>query len=451
MEASEVLRELAKRSHVSVNSTPALAGAAESAAQEDDEKRRSDSKDPLRRKTGLQPVHGVSSLDLTYWSVLHTLGRSMAIDRRGASRGLAEHWGSLKYIQALSAPERSGSYLRLSKEGKRTAEYYKVLQSKELGIAFGLHLAEQVLRARHADHYVSITPADGVFRSGWSKLGYHYRPQFFAEIWKPGEPSRVIALSCKGNHGNDKASENQLASASAHVEGLHIGEWDRTPALLFSTEIPMDGLLSVHALEAERDGGYLTALSNAEPASLDVPVEDQNIFPGITLPPADDDGGEPGWEPGFHVTAQYQEWFRRILARTAAAGLTAFAGDDQATVPYLTKMQGRSHFTEFTHAATGSVQDAKADLFGIHFVGTDHVFRLNGTRVEAFSGVAEELFQHLEQGRLERYRSEVYRRRNTWPAGQPSESEWDGPVSLRDDGTVLAIRLFAEGDTVRAR
>lgn len=81
-------------------------------------------------------------------------------------------------------------------------------------------------------------------------------------------------------------------------------------------------------------------------------MEDQNIFPGVTLPSTDDDGS-PGREPGFHVTDPYQEWFRRILARTAATGLTAFAGDDRATVPYLTKLQGRSHFTEFTHAATG--------------------------------------------------------------------------------------------------
>ncbi len=32
------------------------------------------------------------------------------------------------------------------------------------------------------------------------------------------------------------------------------------------------------------------------------------------------------------------------------------------------------------------------------FVGTDHVFRLNGTRVEAFSGLARSLFRHLRDG-----------------------------------------------------
>ncbi|MGW3230685.1 hypothetical protein [Kitasatospora sp. NPDC001095] len=33
--------------------------------------------------------------------MLHTLGRATALARRGAGRGLAEHWGCLKYSQAL--------------------------------------------------------------------------------------------------------------------------------------------------------------------------------------------------------------------------------------------------------------------------------------------------------------------------------------------------------------
>lgn len=135
-----------------------------------------------------------------------------------------------------------------------------------------------------------------------------------------------------------------------------------------------------------------------------------------------------------------------MLARTAAAGLTAFAGDGDATGQYLTERQGRKHFTTgFAHATTGSVQDADNVLLGIPFVGTDHVFRLNGERVEAFSGVANALFDHLVRGRVEQYRREIYSHRHDWPYAS-WDSSWDGPVSVHPDGTVLAMRRLPQRD-----
>lgn len=134
-------------------------------------------------------------------------------------------------------------------------------------------------------------------------------------------------------------------------------------------------------------------------------------------------------EPGFHVQPEHYPWFRRVLARTAASGLTAFAGDGKATAQYLTKRQGQRHFTGGRiHAATDSIQDACVQLHGIDFVGTDQVLRLNRTRVEAFSGVAKGLFRHLENGQLERYRTEVHAQRKTWPL-LGWDSKWDDPVS----------------------
>ncbi|GHB26501.1 hypothetical protein GCM10010346_57610 [Streptomyces chryseus] len=68
-------------------------------------------------------------------------------------------------------------------------------------------------------------------------------------------------------------------------------------------------------------------------------------------------------------------------------------------------------------------------------MGTDHVFRLNRTHVEAFSGVSEDLFQHLTEGRVQQYRSEVYARRDTWPRDN-WDAKWGGPVSVHPDGSV---------------
>ncbi|CAM5319277.1 hypothetical protein [Streptomyces avidinii] len=73
-------------------------------------------------------------------------------------------------------------------------------------------------------------------------------------------------------------------------------------------------------------------------------------------------------------------------------------------------------------------------------MGTDHVFRLNGVRVEAFSGLAEGLFDHLRDGRVEQYRHEAHALRDSWDYSDPWDAKWLGPVSLHPDGTVMALR-----------
>ncbi|MFJ9308964.1 hypothetical protein [Streptomyces cyaneofuscatus] len=60
-----------------------------------------------------------------------------------------------------------------------------------------------MLRSRFPDHTVTIVPADTALRAGWAltsrdkgeKVKYRYRPQYFAEVWRPGEPSLAIPLT----------------------------------------------------------------------------------------------------------------------------------------------------------------------------------------------------------------------------------------------------------------
>ncbi|WP_367433209.1 hypothetical protein [Streptomyces celluloflavus] len=445
--AADVLKDLARRSNVSIHSNSALVGGVEDAAAEDDAERKEKELDALRRKPSLQPVpasESGASISLAPWEVLHALARAISLSNRGAGRGLAEHWGALKYTQALTGDPHS--FMKLSPEGRDTADYYKALQSSELGVGFAVAATERILRHRYPDHAVSIVPADTALRAGWAltsrdkgpRSGYRYRPHFFAEVWKPGEPSRVFPIAAKGNHSNAAVSHTQLASASAHVEAVHIGAWDQTPSLIHSTELPLDGPLTLHVLQTKGTGGWLRG-SGPSRQNLDESLEEENHFPGIQ-PPVD--GDEPrDKEPGFHVTSDRYEWFRHSLARTAAGGVTAFTGDGEATIPYLTTRQGRKRFTGIAHPATGSVHDASYTLLGTRFVGTDHVFRLNRTRVEAFSGVAADLFELLAGQQVEQYRSEIHSRRSSWPK-ETWDRRWKGPVSIHPDGTVLAIRLL---------
>jgi hypothetical protein len=442
--AADVLVELVQPSYISVHSNPGLVKSVDAASAQDDKARAERADEKLRRKPVLEPIAPKeldSRIELTPWEVLHNLGRAIALSRQGAGRGLAEHWGCLKYSQALTWNHDSS--MTLSDEGRDTANYYKAIQSRELGIGFAAALARRLLRRAFPDHCVSIVPAETALRAGWesgTSSGYRYRPQFFAEIWQPGEPSRTVPIACKGNHGNAATSYNQLASASAHVEGIHIGAWDQTPALVFSTELPIDGALTVHALRAPGTGGRLRGPADSSPGTgLNHTVQDKAIYPGILPPTVNGNAAER--EPGFHVQPENYLWFRQVLARTAAAGLGAFAGDGDTTARYLTKQQGQQRFTGFIHAAADSVQDANQTFLGTPFVGTDHIFRLNGTRVEAFSGVAKNLFDYLQEGRLERYRTQVYALRTKLPVVGWDDG-WDGPVSVDQDGTVLAMRLL---------
>jgi hypothetical protein len=76
----------------------------------------------------------------------------------------------------------------------------------------------------------------------------------------------------------------------------------------------------------------------------------------------------------FQVREKDLGWFGQLLARTAAAGLTAFAGGGPTTAQYLTARQGQKHSAAPTFAATSSFHDADIEVGDTKFVGTDHVF-----------------------------------------------------------------------------
>ncbi|WP_441246949.1 hypothetical protein [Kitasatospora sp. McL0602] len=109
---------------------------------------------------------------------------------------------------------------------------------------------------------------------------------------------------------------------------------------------------------------------------------------------------------------------------------------------YLIAEQGGKHFSETAFAGTASVRDAEASFAGERYVGTDQVFRINGRRVEAFSGMATDLYDLLADGKVEEYRRQVYERRMDWPTSEDID-QW-GAASFRPDGTALAIRVVQE-------
>ncbi|SEO49513.1 hypothetical protein [Actinacidiphila rubida] len=442
---AEILQELSITSHVQVRSSTELAGQITKAAEEEDEKREEDGRGPLRRRTDYRALRGAPrSLTLTPWQVVHAIGLGAAAARQGAGRGLAEHWGSLRYSQALEA--NRGGYLQLSSEGRDLLRFYKATQSGEIGTGFASLLAENIVQSRYPDHSVSVIPADIALKAGWSLRSsgtgtrpepLQRRPQFFVEAWQPGQPSKVFLAASKGTHSSVHQVHKQLSTASAHVESVHIGPYGTVPYLLIGTEIPTSESLAVHALEAPGTT-VLRPPGETSGADLNLFLEQENRVADAVQPT--ERGGAT--VPGFQILPDSFAWFSVVLARTEAASLVAFTGGGKPTAQYLTKEQGRRHFQHDVHANTIRLRHAEHRIHGIDFVGTDHIYRLNGTRVEAFSGLKKDLYTHLHHGRVNEYRREVHALRGQWPDRSTSD-EWNA-VSIRADGTVMAIRLRDE-------
>ncbi|MFK0173963.1 hypothetical protein ACIQU5_34820 [Streptomyces sp. NPDC090306] len=440
---SEILDELSNTSHVQVRSSTELAAHVSAAAEDEDEKRIDNGQGPLRRRTDYRAARITPrSLTLTPWQIIHAIGLGAASARQGAGRGLAEHWGSLRYSQALESNQ--GGYLKLSSEGRELLRFYKATQSGEIGTGFASLLAEKLVRSRYPDHSVSVIPADVALKAGWSLRStagagarpepLQRRPHFFVEAWQPGQPSKVLLLSSKGTHSSVQQVHKQLSTASAHVESVHIGPYGTVPYLLIGTEIPQKESLALHILEAPGTT-VLRPSGKTSEADLNLTLDQQNRMADVALHAE----GDRKTIPGFQVLPESFAWFSIVLARTEAATLTAFTGGGKPTAQYLTKEQGRRHFQHDVHADTGRLRDAEHRIHGIDFLGTDHIYRLNGTRVEAFSGLEKSLYMHLHDGRVNEYRREVHDLRGQWPDRSSSE-QWSA-VSIRADGTVMAIRL----------
>ncbi|MGW1088289.1 hypothetical protein ACWD4L_18670, partial [Streptomyces sp. NPDC002596] len=144
-------------------------------------------------------------------------------------------------------------------------------------------------------------------------------------------------------------------------------------------------------------------------------------MPGIQPPAEGDLTPEP--VSGCHIPPERYAWFGQVLAGTTAAGLMTFTGSGKATARHLTDRQGQKHFTGYEHAASTSVQDISHELLGKDYSGTDHVFRLDGPRMEAFSGVDSKLFGLLAEGHVEEYRAIVHATRHDRPRVAQEDEE----------------------------
>jgi hypothetical protein len=346
-------------------------------------------------------------------------------------------------------------HLRLSSSGESPEQFHRGAQARELGRAFGLALAERTICLRHPDRIIATIDAEAALLPGFARsdkqptLGTWPRPDYLIEAWKPDEPSIVYAVTTNGNHQvatprtgkAQRTTFRQLARASERVEHFHIGSWDNTGCQLMSTELLAPGGITVHALQAPGSALLRNAHLDIEDGTdIDRRLKRSLKYVDTVRVPGPKDDPRDHWHNAFLVPGKDLGWFAQVLAATGAAGQLAWTGAGSEISRYLTAVQGRQRYQERTFAGAASVRDAHHTIGGELFVGTDQVFRLDGQRVEAFSGMASSLYKLLEAGRVEEYRRLAYEQRNAWPSGTTARG-W-GPVSYRDDGTLMALRIL---------
>lgn len=368
-------------------------------------------------------------------------------------RGLAEHWLALKFCEALDG-NRAGA-MDLTDKGRTAERWYKAMQARELAVGFGLATAELIVQQRYPDHIVSVVDTGTVLRAGWPlsvsqrNKTSRPRPDYLIEAWKPGDRSKVTLVACRGNHqmpskrtgGIRSTAIQQLVKGAELTEGMQLGPWNTTPCLMLSTELVGQGGIVVNVLESPGEALLPLRLADA-PGNADEEIKDKPGIPypnSIRIPPHD--GRRARTVDGFQVAQDDLGWFGQLLARTGAAGLTAFAGGGQNTARYLTVRQGREHYEVPAFSATSSIDDAEIEVGGVKFVGTDHVFRMGSVRVEAFSGMAEDLYTLVKKGHIENYREMAYQRNSAWNGGLDAGG-WNGPISFHADGTVMALSIL---------
>jgi hypothetical protein len=259
----------------------------------------------------------------------------------------------------------------------------------------------------------------------------------------------VTFVVCRGNHqkpskwsGRTRGTTlQQLVKGSELAEGMQIGDWNTTPCLLLSTELMGQGGIVVNTLGSPGEAPFPLRVPGT-PGNADETIKDTSGIPytdAIRIPARH--GRRARNADGFQVGEDTLPWFGRLLARTGAAGLTAFAGGGRSTAQYLTTHQGRDHYDVPTFAAASSSHDAEITVGGRRFVGTDHVFRMETVRIEAFSGMDASLYGLIEDGHVEAYRQAAYELRSALPDAE-APGKWNGPISFHDDGTVMALSIL---------
>ncbi|MHA6803505.1 hypothetical protein [Salinifilum ghardaiensis] len=445
MDAWESINELRKNTTLPVHSNQTLSAKVSEQRNKENERRLKSNKIPIGDLPEFNPTTGTPESDAVTTppvGLLHILARATALSSHDSSRVLARHWDCLRYVAALQAAPDG---MTLSQDGNDKRFHRRRVQAEDLGTAFGIAAARKIMTQRHRGYRFDVVDADVALEAGWKLRNLSSdarellsnRHKYFLVGHKARQPLLLASVECRGSHGQLDDQHLQLATGAPRLPLIAIGnDCTPLPGVVTSTALfPESGAIRTHALPTTGNPHIAPPEGSTKFGS---PVDEGNIFPGI---PYTDPAGKRDRRPGFHLTEGNREWFSHALARTAAASLLTFAGDRNAASKLLTKRQGGRLGSQHSRGSTGMSCDTPITLGGMEFEGTDHVFRFDGVRVEAFSGLEKILHRQLASQELASYEAALPAVLQQWRQQKSRiEQDWGGVIHMDPAGSVLAIR-----------
>lgn len=403
--------------------------------------------------------------------VLRQVGVATTFYGHSPFTGIAQHWAQLRYCATLTTKQ---GVLSLSHLGNEVVHHHKVAQSEYLGIGFALAVAQEALRRQYRGWEFSPIDADYALDRGIPEVGdlaqvpgTTKRPDYFLVGRRTdgrGE-FKVVVLECKGTHDSGSARlTSQLSKACTQVRSVEL-EGQTMPSLMIASQFLSAGVkVSVIDPPGESDlwDGDAGEWEELLAEELDSPPEffrtrtptpdelmtlDENRSPDEEeqpprLPPSDLAEHELGLPQVVTIPQAARRWFTRVLVRTCAASVLAFAGDGETAArfrvprPYTGPDGGQDALP-----VDEDLEIKTSQSFSLPGGGSAQGTRLtmplpDGRQLQVFRGIEERAYEELGNERLGSY---FRRAQSAW--AELRRATTDNPIAVGRDGTVVMLKV----------
>jgi hypothetical protein len=403
------------------------------------------------------PVDVPELLRVRAADVLRELGVATTFLSHSPFREVAQLWAHVRYCATLQHTDR-GLMSLTDYAATDVVHHHKVAQSEQLGVGLALVVTRAVLGRRHAGCDFRVVDADVALAAGYvdelpgeevvNTSETKKRPDYFLIGRRRGKV-HVVVLECKGTHQSRSHVIEQLGTACLQLRTVAIGR-RRLYGLMVGSRLSRSGITS-YVLDPPGDDELwqgseeeLDALLDREPEQLDwspVPPTAQPRNPGG----AESADGEAEPEPPapYSIPSERSGWFTQVLARSTAAKVLMYAGDNSAAAHYLTPRQ-RGFDSNMIPELEQDWPDSMAATMtlpqGPVVTGTRLRMPLpGGSSLEVFRGLERQLHRDLTEGRFLAYQRRAGILRQWWRSRGRHLA--GGALSVGNDGTALVIRI----------
>ncbi|MGP4019109.1 hypothetical protein [Saccharopolyspora sp. 5N708] len=429
----------------------------------------------FRKNPRIVPADLPEALSVTPVEVLRQVGVATTFYGDSPFTAIAHHWAQLRYCATL---ETKKGKLSLSSLGDEVVHHHKVAQSEYLGIGLALVIAQETLRKQHPGWEFSPVDADFALDRGIPGIGsatqvagLQSRPDYFliGRRIRGGGGLKIVVLECKGTHSPGETKIiGQLAKACTQVRSVEIEGQNLSSLMVASRFLPSG--IKVCVLdppgESELWSGTDDELDEMLSEEVDGPPE-----PFSTRTPTSDDllaiePDQPIEDEEFGASENYSElaeqdleipqvvsipqasrrWFSRVLARTFAASVLAFAGDGETAAKYRTPRLYEDSQGQYGLPLEDAAEIKTSRRFplpgGLSAQGTQYSMPLpDGRRLDVFRGIEESVYEELGQERLGSYFRSAQRVWNKWSQIAGNGASNGRPVAFGRDGTVVTLEI----------